>query len=76
MSWKRTWITGAAAACLALAWSAPAAAAEAGGAALGTRLPWWSILPFLGILLSISLFPLFAPHSASTCGARSAARRW
>lgn len=29
---------------------------------LGTRLPLWSIIPFLGILLSIALFPLLAPH--------------
>ncbi len=28
---------------------------------LGTELPVWSILPFAGILLSIALFPLFAP---------------
>ncbi len=29
---------------------------------LGTRLPIWSVLPFAGILLSIALFPLLAPH--------------
>ena len=29
---------------------------------LGTRLPAWSALPFLGILLSIALFPLLAPR--------------
>ena len=29
---------------------------------LGTQLPLWSTLPFAGILLSIALFPLFAPH--------------
>lgn len=28
---------------------------------LGTELPIWSIIPFAGILLSIALFPLFAP---------------
>jgi len=28
---------------------------------LGTLLPLWSALPFLGILLSIALFPLLAP---------------
>ncbi len=32
------------------------------GPALGTRLPLWSALPFVGILLSIALFPLVAPH--------------
>ena len=30
--------------------------------ALGTALPAWSGLPFVGILLSIALFPLVAPH--------------
>ena len=30
--------------------------------ALGTVLPIWSVLPFAGILLSIALIPLFAPH--------------
>ena len=29
---------------------------------LGTLLPVWSALPFAGILLSIALFPLLAPH--------------
>jgi len=29
---------------------------------LGTLLPAWSALPFAGILLSIALFPLLAPH--------------
>jgi len=29
---------------------------------IGTQLPLWSILPFIGILLSIALFPLLAPH--------------
>ncbi|MEN6465182.1 MAG: sodium:proton antiporter [Syntrophaceae bacterium] len=32
------------------------------GAPLGQSLPLWSILPFCGILLSIALFPLLAPH--------------
>ena len=31
-------------------------------AQLGRTLSLWSILPFGGILLSIALFPLFAPH--------------
>jgi len=30
--------------------------------ALGARLPLWSVLPFAGILLSIAVFPLVAPH--------------
>jgi Na+/H+ antiporter NhaD/arsenite permease-like protein len=29
---------------------------------LGEILPLWSIIPFIGILLSIALFPLIAPH--------------
>ena len=29
---------------------------------LGASLPLWSILPFAGMLLSIALFPLAAPH--------------
>ncbi len=33
-----------------------------GGHDLGKFLPLWSIIPFGGILLSIALFPLFAPH--------------
>jgi len=32
------------------------------GTGLGRILPLWSVIPFLGILLSIALFPLFAPH--------------
>jgi len=31
------------------------------GPGLGGMLPLWSALPFVGILLSIALFPLFAP---------------
>jgi Na+/H+ antiporter NhaD/arsenite permease-like protein len=29
---------------------------------LGTKLPIWSVIPFVGILLSIALFPLIAPR--------------
>jgi len=29
---------------------------------LGKELPLWTVLPFAGILLSIALFPLVAPH--------------
>jgi Na+/H+ antiporter NhaD/arsenite permease-like protein len=50
---------------LALLVTAPAAAlaAEGGGVAdLGAQLPIWSAVPFMGILLSIALFPLVAPH--------------
>ena len=41
-------------------------AAESGGHGtgpdLGGSLPLWSVIPFAGILLSIALFPLMAPH--------------
>lgn len=33
-----------------------------GAAGLGEILPLWSAIPFAGILLSIALFPLLAPH--------------
>jgi Na+/H+ antiporter NhaD/arsenite permease-like protein len=39
----------------------PSAAAES-ATDLGSTLPAWSVLPFLGILLSIALFPLVAPR--------------
>ena len=29
---------------------------------LGSELPLWSAIPFVGILLSIAVFPLVAPH--------------
>lgn len=29
---------------------------------LGAGLPLWSVIPFIGILLSIAIFPLVAPH--------------
>lgn len=29
---------------------------------LGAELPLWSVIPFVGILLSIAVFPLVAPH--------------
>ena len=32
------------------------------GPPIGEVLPVWSVLPFVGILLSIALFPLFAPR--------------
>ena len=42
--------------------TAETAETEEGEVHLGTRLPLWSALPFLGILLSIAVFPLVAPH--------------
>jgi len=29
---------------------------------IGAELPLWSVIPFVGILLSIAIFPLVAPH--------------
>ncbi|KYZ76207.1 sodium:proton antiporter [Anaerosporomusa subterranea] len=37
-------------------------ALAASGESLGNQLPMWSVIPFAGILLSIALFPLLAPH--------------
>jgi Na+/H+ antiporter NhaD/arsenite permease-like protein len=38
------------------------ASGEDASAQLGTNLPLWSAIPFVGILLSIAIFPLVAPH--------------
>ncbi len=49
----------------AMAATKAAGVAEAAGSAgevLGRTLPAWSALPFVGILLSIALFPLLAPR--------------
>jgi len=46
----------------ALAWASETAAEGGHGPELGTLLPLWSTIPFVGILLSIALFPLFAPR--------------
>ncbi len=42
-------------------WAAEAGG-HGGGEELGASLPLWSVLPFVGILLSIALFPLLAPR--------------
>jgi Na+/H+ antiporter NhaD/arsenite permease-like protein len=39
-----------------------AAGSEGAGEPLGAVLPIWWALPFVGVLLSIALFPLFAPR--------------
>jgi Na+/H+ antiporter NhaD/arsenite permease-like protein len=39
-----------------------ASAAEEASSELGNALPLWSILPFVGMLLSIAIFPLIKPH--------------
>ena len=38
------------------------ASGEDASSQLGTELPLWSAIPFVGILLSIAIFPLIAPH--------------
>ncbi|MFQ5600454.1 MAG: sodium:proton antiporter [Candidatus Krumholzibacteriia bacterium] len=51
--------------CLGSVLLAPAAWASGSGVEgghLGESLPLWSILPFVGILLSIAIFPLVRPH--------------
>jgi Na+/H+ antiporter NhaD/arsenite permease-like protein len=45
----------------ALALTPVAAEAQHGEGGLGASLPVWSVFPFVGILLSIALFPLLAP---------------
>lgn len=37
-------------------------AADGGGPSIGEQLPLWSTAPFIGILLSIAIFPLAAPR--------------
>jgi len=39
-----------------------AASASTGSVDIGSLLPLWSVLPFVGILLSIALLPLLKPH--------------
>lgn len=45
-----------------LLYFSPSVALAAAGENLGQQLPMWSVIPFAGILLSIALFPLLAPH--------------
>lgn len=48
---------------LALSMPAISLAAEGEhGPTLGEFLPWWSILPFAGLLLSIAIVPMVVPH--------------
>jgi Na+/H+ antiporter NhaD/arsenite permease-like protein len=46
----------------AVAFAAEQISAGVPGVRLGEVLPAWSILPFAGMLLTIALFPLLAPH--------------
>jgi Na+/H+ antiporter NhaD/arsenite permease-like protein len=50
--------------CFLLLLALPAAlvAAEEAEHELGRELPVWSVLPFVGMLLSIAIFPLLRPH--------------
>lgn len=50
--------------CIAVLMAAPALAlaSESTGHGGGFVPPVWTLLPFAGMLLSIALFPLFAPH--------------
>lgn len=60
MKHKAMWVLLAVLLSAAAAWAAEQAAH--GAVNLGELLSVWSGLPFVGILLSIALFPLFAPH--------------
>ncbi|MDM7925089.1 MAG: sodium:proton antiporter [bacterium] len=42
--------------------TSPLFASEPGHASLGSSLPVWSVIPFIGILLSIAFLPLFKPR--------------
>ena len=55
-------LAGLASATVATMAAGAAAAADSAGEVLGRTLPAWSALPFVGILLSIALFPLLAPR--------------
>jgi Na+/H+ antiporter NhaD/arsenite permease-like protein len=64
---RRTWILTLVLAVAVLAVATPLLAAEEGGHGgdhggvdLGAVLPLWSVIPFVGILLSIAVFPLVA----------------
>ncbi len=71
---RHGWAIALVCACAAFGWAAVALAAGTGdhgdptghdthhGTGLGSILPVWSIIPFAGILLSIALLPLIAPH--------------
>ncbi len=59
---KKLWLLAALVFCFVPLLFAGESATAAEGVNLGEVLPVWSIIPFIGILLSIALFPLFAPH--------------
>ena len=57
----KLWLGGVIAGLLLPTLAVASGSAEAGGEHLGEILPLWSIIPFIGILLSIAIFPLVAP---------------
>ncbi|MFC1484563.1 sodium:proton antiporter [Candidatus Neomarinimicrobiota bacterium] len=56
------WLGGLLAGLLLPALAVASSGGEASGEHLGQILPLWSIIPFIGILLSIAIFPLVAPE--------------
>jgi Na+/H+ antiporter NhaD/arsenite permease-like protein len=61
--WAFQWIDPSLAWCSHAEGAAAAAGATGGhGDEIGKHLPVWSIIPFVGILLSIALCPLLTPH--------------
>lgn len=58
----KRWIGGLFVGLLLPALAAASSGAETSGEHLGQILPLWSIIPFVGILLSIAIFPLVAPE--------------
>jgi Na+/H+ antiporter NhaD/arsenite permease-like protein len=58
----KRWLGGLLAGLLLPALAVASSSAETSGEHLGQILPLWSIIPFIGILLSIAIFPLVAPE--------------
>jgi hypothetical protein len=54
----KRWLGGLLAGLLLPALAVASSSAETSGEHLGQILPLWSIIPFIGILLSIAIFPL------------------
>jgi Na+/H+ antiporter NhaD/arsenite permease-like protein len=58
----KRWLGGLLVGLLLPALAVASSSAETSGEHLGQILPLWSIIPFVGILLSIAIFPLVAPE--------------
>jgi Na+/H+ antiporter NhaD/arsenite permease-like protein len=58
----KRWLGGLLVGLLLPALAVASSIAETSGEHLGQILPLWSIIPFVGILLSIAIFPLVAPE--------------